>query len=283
MIRSSNDHGVREHLRIEPRGGFSFRLSELWEFRELIYFLVWRDVKVHYKQAVFGVSWVIVQPLVTMAILALVFGEWAGLKTKSGSVPYPLFCLAAILPWQLFSGGVARAGNSLVSNANLVRKIYFPRSVVPLAAVLVGIVDFVVSLPLLALFMFAYYRLPGTWGLLALPILVGWTLVVALGVGLWLAALNVLYRDVQHAIPFLLQAWLYASPIVYATDLVPAPWNKIIGLNPMTGVIEGFRWALFGIAPTASTVAPSIVIVAFLFVSGTYYFQRMERSFADVV
>lgn len=268
------------------RGWISLNLPALWAYRELVYFLTWRDIKVRYKQAALGVTWALIQPLVNMVIFTVIFGRLAGMKTDDG-IPqawYPIFSFAALLPWQLFQGALQRSGISLVGNANLLTKVYFPRLIIPFSAVAAGLVDFGISLLVLAGLML-YYGVSFSWNLLWLPLLIGLALLAALAVGLWLAALNVQYRDVQHMIPFLLQAWMYASPVVYSIDLIPAegPWRILFGLNPMTGVIQGFRWALLGSSPPDGLMAVSVVMVLALLVSGLFYFRRMERSFADMV
>ena len=268
------------------RGWIGLNLSALWLYRELVYFLTWRDIKVRYKQAVLGVAWAVIQPIINMVIFTLIFGQLAGMKTDAG-VPqawYPIFSFAALLPWQLFQGALQRSGISLVGNANLLTKVYFPRLVIPLSAAAAGLVDFVISLGVLACLMI-YYGVPFTWRMLWLPAFVALTIAAALAVGLWLAALNVQYRDVQHMIPFLLQAWMYASPVVYSIDLIPVdgPWRTFFGLNPMTGVIQGFRWALLGSSPPDSLLIVSGIMVLLLLISGLFYFRRMERTFADMV
>jgi lipopolysaccharide transport system permease protein len=267
-------------------GWISLNLSALWAYRELVYFLTWRDIKVRYKQAMLGIAWAIIQPVVQMIIFTVIFGRLAGLQTDAG-VPqrwYPVFSFAALLPWQLFQGALQRSGISLVGNANLLTKIYFPRLIIPFSAVAAGLVDFGFSFLVLAGLMI-YYQVPFTWNLLWLPALILLSLLAALAVGLWLAALNVQYRDVQHMIPFLLQAWMYASPVVYSIDMIPAngPWRLIYGLNPMTGVIQGFRWALLGSSPPDRMMLVSIIMVIALLISGLFYFRRMERHFADMV
>jgi lipopolysaccharide transport system permease protein len=261
-------------------------LPALWAYRELVYFLTWRDIKVRYKQAALGVAWAIIQPVVHMVIFTLIFGRLAGLKTDAG-VPqewYPIFSFAALLPWQLFQGALQRSGISLVGNANLLTKVYFPRLIIPFSAVAAGLVDFGFSFLVLAGLM-VYYQVPFTWNLVWLPAFIALALAAALAVGLWLSALNVQYRDVQHMIPFLLQAWMYASPVVYSIDMIPAegPWRLLYGLNPMTGVIQGFRWALLGSRPPDRLLVVSAVMVAALLLSGLFYFRRMERNFADMV
>jgi lipopolysaccharide transport system permease protein len=268
------------------RGWISLNLSAIWAYRELVYFLTWRDIKVRYKQALLGISWAIIQPVVQMIIFTLIFGRLAGLHTDAG-IPqewYPVFSFAALLPWQMFQGALQRSGISLVGNANLLTKIYFPRLIIPFSAVAAGLVDFAFSF-LVLIGLMIYYHVPFTWNLLWLPALILLALLAALAVGLWLAALNVQYRDVQHMIPFLLQAWMYASPVVYSIDMIPAhgPWRLIYGLNPMTGVIQGFRWALLGSSPPDRLLLVSAVMVIALLISGLFYFRRMERHFADMV
>lgn len=262
-------------------GWEALHLGELWEYRELLYFLTWRDIKVRYKQAVLGMAWAVLQPLITMIIFSLIFGQLAGLP--SDGIPYPLFSFAALLPWQLFSGSLQRAGTSLVGNSNLLTKVYFPRLVIPLSAVLAGVVDFAFSFVFLVVLMLYYGILP-TWNLLYLPVFILLAILTALAVGLWLSALNVQYRDVQHIIPFLIQAWMYGSPVAYSASLIPDGfWRILYSLNPITGVIQGFRWVLLGAEAPGLYLWPSVAIVMVLLVSGLYYFKRMEQTFADVV
>ena len=268
------------------RGWISLNLSALWAYRELVYFLTWRDIKVRYKQAALGISWAIIQPVVHMVIFTVIFDRLVGVKTDA-NIPqdwYPIFSFAALLPWQLFQGALQRSGISLVGNANLLTKVYFPRLIIPFSAVAAGLVDFGASFLVLTGLM-VFFKVPFTWNLLWLPLLVLLALMTALAVGLWLSALNVQYRDVQHMIPFLLQAWMYASPVVYSIDLIPAegPWRLLYGLNPMSGVIQGFRWALLGGNPPDLIMLVSVLMVIVLLVSGLYYFRRMERNFADMV
>ncbi len=239
-----------------------------------------------YKQAALGVAWAIIQPIISMIIFTLIFGRLAGMKTDAG-IPqswYPIFSFAALLPWQLFQGALQRSGISLVGNANLLTKIYFPRLIIPFSAVSAGLVDFGAAF-LVLLGLMVYYGVPFNWNMLWLPLLVLLALLAALAVGLWLSALNVQYRDVQHMIPFLLQAWMYASPVVYSIELIPVngPWRLIYSLNPMTGVIQGFRWALLGGSPPDQWMLVSVFMVLALLVSGLFYFRRMERNFADMV
>jgi lipopolysaccharide transport system permease protein len=256
-------------------------LLELWNHRDLVYFLTWRDVVVRYRQAVLGVGWAVIQPVVTMVVFSVVFGGLA--KLPSGGVPYPLLTLAALLPWNLFSGGVQRAGMSLVGNSALLTKVYLPKLVIPLSAVLAGLVDFTISVAVLVVMML-YYRTPISWAILAVPALVALTITIALAVGLWLSAINVQYRDVQQAIPFLLQVWLYVSPVAYSAKVVPAgPWRVLYMVNPMVGVIDGVRWSLFGGEPPGVSVLVSVGVTALVLASGLLYFRRTESSFADVV
>jgi lipopolysaccharide transport system permease protein len=267
---------------IQPQSGWSpVDLRQLWEYRDLLYILVWRDIKVRYTQTVLGVTWAVLQPLVTMVIFTVIFGQLANLPSEG--VPYPVYSFAALVPWQLFSGGLTRASLSLVTDANLLTKVYFPRLVIPLAGVCAVLVDFAISLLVLLGLMLAFGIVP-TVAILWLPLLVVFATLTAFAVSLWLSALNVQYRDVQHMIPFLVQAWMYASPIAYSVNLIPSgPARLVYGLNPMAGVIQGFRWALLGTAPPDTTFLISIVVVMVLFLTGLFYFHRMEESFADVV
>lgn len=267
---------------IEPsRGWVVPGLRELWQYRELLFFLAWRDVKVRYKQATLGVAWAVIQPLVTMIIFSVIFGQLA--KLPSEGIPYPVFSFTALLPWQLFSGVLTKISTSLVGNANLLSKVYFPRLILPLSAIMVGMVDFGISF-LVLLGLMVYWRIVPGLAILWLPLFVLFVLFTALAVGLWLSALNVQYRDVQHLIPFLMQIWMFASPVVYSTELIPSgPWGAIYRLNPLAGVIQGFRWALLGSSPPGELMFVSIIIVVLLLVTGLLYFGRMEKTFADVV
>jgi lipopolysaccharide transport system permease protein len=273
---------VAQVVLIEPRKSwFSFDLMSLYRFRELLFFLTWRDVKVRYKQAVIGVAWAVLQPLLTMIVFTVIFGQFA--KMPSDGLPYPIFTFAALLPWNYFSQAISRSATSLVSNANLISKVYFPRLIVPISAVLGPLVDFAISFAIL-LGMMAWYGIAPTWGVLALPLFMLLSVATALGVCLFLSALNVKYRDVGHAIPFLVQFWMYASPVVYSVGLVPEKWRLLYGLNPMVGVIEGFRWALLGKGqPDFGTMALSTIMVIALLFGGIVYFRRMEQTFADVI
>ena len=256
-------------------------LGELWAYRELLYFLVWREVKVRYKQTVLGVAWAIVQPFFTMVVFSVCFGRFA--KMPSDGLPYPVFTYCALLPWQLFAFALNESSNSVVANQRLISKVYFPRLMMPIATVGVGLVDFAVASAVLGAMM-AYYGIVPGLAVLTVPVWVLLAVLTALGAGLWLSALNVKYRDVRYTLAFLTQIWLFATPIIYPSSSVPAAWRPIYALNPMVGVIEGFRWALLG-GPTAPglTTAVSVGTVSLLLVGGLFYFRRMERTFADVV
>ena len=264
-----------------PRGWVSLNLREIWSYRELLYFLAWRDILVQYKQSAIGIGWAVIQPLTMMVIFTVVFGRFA--KLPSDDIPYSLFTFAALLPWQLFAGAVQRSSTSLVSNTSLLTKVYFPRLIIPVSALAVGLMDFAIGLLVLVGLMFWFGVLPG-WHVLALPLFAGMALLCALAVSLWLSAINVRYRDVAHVVPFLIQAWLFISPVAYTSSLVPeGPWRIIYGLNPMAGVIQGFRWALLGTTPPDSLMIASLAMVAVLLVGGVFYFRRLERVFADIV
>ncbi|HEX7997599.1 MAG TPA: ABC transporter permease [Pyrinomonadaceae bacterium] len=268
---------------IEPsRGWAALRLRELWEYRELLYFLAWRDIKIRYKQTALGLAWAILQPFLTMLIFAVFFGKLA--RMPSDNVPYPLFAFAALVPWTFFANGLTQSSNSLVGSANLIKKVYFPRLVVPISVVLGGLPDFALSF-LVLLGMMAYYGVaPQLAIVLWLPLLLLLALVTALGTGLWLSALNVKYRDVRYIVGFLTQIWMFATPVVYPASLLSGRWRLVYSLNPMVGVVEGFRWALLR---TETAPGMAIVISAtmslLILVTGTFYFRRMEKTFADIV
>ncbi len=269
-------------LVIRPSTGWvSLRLKEIWEARELLLFLVWRDVKVRYKQTVLGAAWAVLQPFLTMVVFSVFFGKLAGIP--SDGIPYPVFAFCALLPWQLFAHALTESGNSLVANQHLITKVYFPRLIVPMAAVLAGVIDFAVAFVIL-LAMMVFYGIVPTAAIVTLPFFVLLALVTAFSTGLWLSALNVQFRDVRYTIPFLTQFWFFITPVTYPSSLVPESWRPIYGLNPMAGVVEGFRWALLGKAqgPGALLAVSSGVVLTLLF-SGLLYFRRMERTFADVV
>lgn len=273
----------REPLVIGPARLWSGEeLRELWSYRELLYLLVWRDVKVRYKQTAFGAGWAVIQPLMTMVVFTVVFKRFAKIDVPDG-LPYPIFAFAALLPWNYFSQAIARSSASLVGSANLVSKVYFPRLIIPIAAAIAPAVDFAVaSIVLFA--MMAYYGIAPSWGVLMLPVFVFFSFLAALSVGLWLTALNVKYRDVGHTIPFLMHIWMYASPVAYPIELVPEHWRVVYSLNPMVGVIEGFRWGLLGrSAPDFAAMGISLCVVIALLVGGLFYFRRTERTFADII
>jgi len=268
---------------IRPTRGWGFaNLRELWRNRELIYFFIWRDVKVRYKQTLLGAGWAILKPSLGMVIFTVVFAGLADLSTDG--VPPPVFYFSGLLPWVLFQDGVTKAGNSLVASSNLITKVYFPRMAIPVALVIAGLVDFVLSFVVL-LGMVAFYQMPVTPAASLLPLFVGLAILAAMGVGLWLAALNVYYRDVGYVMPFMLQAWLYASPVVYSTTMIPSGIAGVLyGLNPMAGAVQGFRWAVTGVgAPPIEMLLSSLLVGLFLLVSGVLVFRRMERVFADIV
>ena len=268
-------------VRIRPSAKWiGLDLVSFWSYRELLYFLTWRDVKVRYKQTLLGALWAIIQPLFAMAIFTLFFGKLAGVP--SDGIPYPIFAYAGLLPWMFFSNAVTNSGNSLVGSANLITKVYFPRMIIPAAAVGAGLVDFAIALLIMVALMI-YYGVVPTWNLAMFPILIVLTMLLALGVGMWMSALNVKYRDVRHALPFLIQLWMFATPIVYPASLVPAKWRLLFALNPLTGIIEGYRCALFGKSFDWAALSTSATITLGVLVYSAYSFRRMEKSFADVI
>ena len=257
------------------------RLRELWAYHELLYFLIWRDVKVRYKQTLLGAAWAILQPLLTMLIFTLLFGKLAGIKSEG--LPYPIFAFGGLLIWIFFANSVTNSGNSLVGSANLITKIYFPRMIVPAGAVAAGLVDLALAF-LVQIALMIYYSVHASWALLMVPPLVLLTTLLALAVGMWLSALNVKYRDVRYAIPFLIQLWMFASPIIYPVSMLPAKWRWVLKLNPLTGIIQNFRVALFANqAFDWTSLGVSFLITALLLVYSSYSFRRMERHFADIV
>jgi lipopolysaccharide transport system permease protein len=269
------------HIVVTPQHGWqALELGDLWRYRELLFFLTWRDVKVRYKQTALGATWAILQPLLTMVIFSIIFGQLA--KLPSEGVPYPIFTYTALLPWQLFAFSLTNSSNSLVGSQNLVSKVYFPRLVIPIASVLPGLVDFLVSFLVLVGLMI-FYGIPLTLRVLALPAFLLLALVTALGAGLWLSALNVEYRDIRYAVPFLTLFWQYATPVAYSSSLIPEKWRVLYGLNPMTGVVEGFRWALLGKGEVGGLLWVSVCIILLLLITGLAYFKRMEATFADVI
>ncbi len=266
---------------IEPRRGWrQLNWRDLWLYRELLFFLVWRDVKVRYKQTLLGASWAIIQPVLQLVVFSIIFGRLAGVNT--GNIPYPLFNLAALLPWQFFANTVNQAANSLVGSANIVRKVYFPRLAIPTASVLAGVVDFGLSF-LILIGLMAWYQWLPTPAILLLPVFLLLAMITALGVGYWLSAINARYRDVRHATPFLIQLWLFATPVVYPSQLIEGYWRLIYALNPMVSVVEGFRWALLGTQPPSLLMLISVTMALTIFCSGLIYFQTVERKFADII
>jgi homopolymeric O-antigen transport system permease protein len=268
--------------RIQPRRGLRvLDFPSLWEYRELLYFFCWRDIKVRYKQTALGATWALLQPFLTMLIFSVIFGRFA--KMPSEGVPYPIFAYCGLLPWGLFAFALSESSNSLVGHAHLITKVYFPRLLVPVAGLLTGLVDFAIAFILLIAMMF-YYRLPIHATVLVIPVLLLFAIVTSLGVGLWLSALTVKYRDVRHILPFITQFWLYATPVAYPSSLIPHKWRFLMGINPMSGVVEGFRWALLGTKQVdLRLMALSILSVLILLAGGLVYFDRMESTFADLV
>jgi len=269
------------HVHIEPsKGWVGLQLRDLWVFRELLYFLTWRDVKVRYKQTALGVTWAILQPLLTMVVFSLFFGKLA--KVPSDGIPYPIFNFVGLLPWTFFSSAITNSSQSLVGNANMITKVYFPRLIIPISAVLSGLVDFGISFIVLIGMMFFFPVHPG-WGIFLLPLFLLLAVITSLGVGLWLSAMNVQYRDVRYIVPFITQFWLFATPVAYSSRLLSEPWLTLYGLNPMVGVVEGFRWALLGTNPPSAMIILSVLVSVVTFISGLFYFRRMEKNFADLV
>jgi lipopolysaccharide transport system permease protein len=264
------------------RGWLGVNLGELWRYRELIYFLIWRDVKVRYKQTLLGAAWAILKPFFSMVVFSVIFGTLA--KIPTDEVPPPLFYYAGLLPWVFFQDGISKASTSLVTGRNLITKVYFPRLAIPISTVIAGLVDFLLAFIVL-IGMMIYYGYQPTTALWTLPLFMLLALITSLGGGLWLAALNVAYRDIGYVTPFLVQAWLYASPVVYSATLITGDyWQLIYGLNPMAGVVQGFRWAILGVGqPPSGFLLASVAVALSLLVSGALYFRRMERTFADVV
>lgn len=271
-----------QKIRIEPTHGWrSLNLNALWEYRELIYFLAWRDIKVRYKQTVLGIIWAIIQPIVSMVIFTVIFGKLA--KISSDGNPYPVFCLCAILPWNYFSVSFGRSSGSLINNSQLISKVYFPRLVIPISSIVSGLLDFVIAFVILIGLMFWYSITPATT-IFMFPAFLMLVIANALAAGLWLGALNVKYRDISYITPFLINIWMYATPVIYSVNLIPERWRLFYALNPMVGVVEGFRWSLLGHSDSLVLITIVSVSVTFiLLVSGTFYFKRMERTFADVI
>jgi len=267
---------------IKPtRGWAALNLRDLWLYRELIFFMTWRDLKVRYKQTVLGVGWAIFQPFLTMVVFSIFFGNLA--DVPSDGVPYPIFSYTALIPWTLFSKALQDASRSLVANSHMITKVYFPRIILPISSVSAGVVDFLIAFVVLLGMMF-YFNITPTVNIWMLPLYLLLALITAIAVGLWLSALNVLYRDINYILPFLTQFWMYLTPIAYPSSMVPEQWQAIYAINPMTGVVEGFRWALLGTGqPPGLMTLVSAIVAVLLLISGMFYFKRMERLFADRV
>jgi lipopolysaccharide transport system permease protein len=279
---SAAEHGQRlPHVRVEATRGLTLRLGELWRYRDLLFFLAWRDVKVRYKQTALGAAWAILQPVLTMVVFSIVFGTFV--KVDSEGLPYPIFVYTALLPWTYFASALASGSASVVANQSLITKVFFPRLIIPVSAVLVPVIDFVLGFGVLIGLMAWYGIWPGV-AVLALPAFLALAVVSVVGVALWLSALNVRYRDVPYAVPFLVQVWLYATPVVYPLSVLDGRWQWLFSLNPMAGVVEGFRWALLDKpAPSAGLLLVSAAAAVVVAVTGLAFFRRFERSFADVI
>jgi len=278
-MRSSNTFSPT--VVIKPSPGFTLKFKEFWNYRELLYFLIWRDIKVRYKQTMIGAAWAVIQPFFTMVVFSVIFGKFA--KIPSEGLPYPIFAYCALVPWTYFANSLTKATNTMVANQNMITKVYFPRLVLPVSAVISGIPDFLISFLVLIGMMFFYKIIP-TVNILFLPLFTLLAILTALAVGLWTSAANAIYRDVQYAVPFLVQFWLFASPVVYPSSLIPAHWRFLYGLNPMAGVIEGFRWVLLDKGePPGLMLVVSLFMIILVFVGGIIYFRRMEGKIADVI
>jgi len=283
MPEIESSHGEEEIPSLiirPPRKWIPVDFHELWSYHELLYFFVWRDLKIRYKQTVLGFSWAIIQPLSMTTIFTIFFGEFANIPSEG--VPYPLFAFSGVLAWTLFAEGLTRSTRSTVSNAHIMTKVYFPRLILPISGILSPLLDFSIGFSVL-IFALIYYGISLTWQIVFLPAFIMLAVATSLGVGLWFSALNVKYRDFGYIIPYMIQLWLFASPVVYPSSLIPSPYRLLYGLNPMVGVIEGFRWALLGTAPPSLMIVISIGVVIALLVSGIFYFRRMEQYFADIV
>jgi lipopolysaccharide transport system permease protein len=269
------------HTHIEPSTSWlTFRWKEMWLYRELLFFLTWRDIKIRYKQTVLGFAWAVLQPFLTMVVFSLFFGKLG--KIPSEGVPYPIFNFTALLPWQFVETSITTSTNSLITNANMVTKVYFPRLFVPISGVFSGLVDFAIAF-LVLIAMMLYYQISPTIGVLLLPFFLLLAFITALGVSLWMSALNVKYRDVRYIVPFLTRFWFFATPIAYPSTLLSEPWRTLYGLNPMVGVVEGFRWALLGTQPPESMLFLSVLVALAMLISGLLYFNRTEKTFADII
>jgi lipopolysaccharide transport system permease protein len=280
-VKTTTDSPSPVSLRIKPtRGWASLKVAELWEYRELIYFFTWREVKVRYKQTILGALWAILQPLLSMLIFTLFFGRLA--KIPSEGIPYPLFSYTALVPWTFFATGLTQGSNTLVQNSNMLKKVYFPRMTMPIGTVMSGCVDFCLAFVVL-LGMIAFYGVVPTWRILWLPFFFLLAIVTCIGVSLWLSAMNVQFRDIRYTVPFITQFWMFATPIVYPSTLLPEPWRTLYGINPMVGVVEGFRWALLDAHTSIGPIVLMSSVVALgLLLGGAFYFRRLEKTFADV-
>ena len=268
-------------VRRQARPGWvAIDFAELWRYRELIVFYALRDIKVRYKQTLLGVAWAVLQPVLTMVVFSIFFGRLAGVP--SDGIPYPIFAYCGLVPWQLFSYALTQSSSRIVEDAQVITKVYFPRLIVPLASVIAGLIDFSIALLTLAVMML-YYGIPLSWAIVTLPLFTALALTAALAVGLWLSALNVRYRDVRYTIPFLAQFWLFVTPVAYSSSLVPPQWQALYGINPMVGVVNGFRWALLGKTPPDPMLLVSVIATGVLLTGGLFYFRRMEKSFADII
>ena len=284
MAKSEKAFAIRSDPKVfivrPPKKGFSFGLSELWIYRELVYFMIWRNIKVRYKQTVLGFAWAILRPFLSMVVFSIFFGNFA--KVPSDNIPYPIFSYAALLPWELLSMAVTTASSSIVANAHMVTKVYFPRMILPISQVLSGLVDFGIAFfVLIGMMLFYHIRIRLT--ILFLPLFIIFTLITALAVGLWLSALDVMYRDIGYLLPFINQIWLFISPIAYAASIVPGKWQLIYAINPMKGIADGFRWALLGTAAPSPTIWISVGVSVLLLISGMIFFKRLEKNFADLI
>ena len=280
-LKADDDIKLQKVRRQARPGWVAIDFAELWQHRELLVFYAVRDIKVRYKQTLLGASWAILQPVMTMVVFTIFFGKLAGVP--SDGLPYPVFAFCGLLPWQLFAFALTQSSNSLVQNSHLLTKVYFPRLIIPFASVIAGLVDFAIAFIVLIGIMFYYDIIPG-WALFTLPLFVVLALAAALSVGLWLSALNVKYRDVRYTIPFLSQLWLFVTPVAYSSSLVPSKWQAVYAINPMAGVVEGFRWALLGkSAPPGTILIVSVAATAILLAGGLFYFARMEKTFPDII
>lgn len=270
-------------VKIRPsRKWVALDLGDLWAYRDLLYFLTWRDIKVRYKQTLLGAAWAIIQPLFTMLIFTLFFGRLAGIDNRTGGIPYPIFAYAGLLPWTFFSNAITNSSNSLIGNSTLISKVYFPRLIIPGAGVIAGLVDFAIAFVILLVLMI-YYGIGLKLSIIIFPLLIVFTSLLALGIGTWMSALNVKYRDIRYALPFLIQLWMFATPIIYPSSLVPEKWRWVLALNPLAGIIEGYRASLFGLKQDWIALGISTLITLIIVTYSFYDFRRMEKNFADLI